>query len=696
MSTINRDFLGPARAKQAGANATYQLFKGVWGTHMEGSVEVYNSSLTYWNGSVRSDKAFKRFINKIGLEYAELESQSYDGLRSAYFKLDASKYSYEPMDQAAIAADLGEKFSVGDEFEVSVTYGGDLKRYVTSHWIADGVGGYDVDTAAIRAMLDSDKIKYYANASTEASGVPFQETDTNIYDINVGTNSTSSTTPVTKIEFNNLYITIDTIVTTTTTTTVDTITTVVHKDITTTTTDRNGTDDPDGIFDETVVVTATNETTVVDNTAGNPVGVTVVVDPVVTDIQDRTVYDALALLDDGTTFEQQGDVYSEKVTAVETTDQYGNTMVIGEYSYIIKYKVISDVLVSSYIVDECSTIAHSLYDSLYNATSSVYSITNSAPDTLIKEAVYMMNNGATSAAFYNGYLRVDYAAGIKRKDFVDILAKCFGTGYVKKKTKWYQKVIAIVIIIIAIVIIVLTWWTGVGNVAGGSMAALGLGLLYGSAFLTISMMLYAAAFPYATDGITMIGDFAQIVGYAAMVVGVYNLVISSWQAYATQAGAEAGANAAQSAYASGTTSSETLMEVYNEANATAIANFTFGDFMGAMTQDLVSTISSSATGALDSVSNVSMDSVLTDLQSTSVGDISGWMKNLNKAMDLYNQFFVTPYQMPVTESSSSEDGVETYYAAISMLDQNDMLDRMSMYKDDMFGGQQTENYLSNI
>lgn len=591
MSTITRDYLSPARARQAGASATYEMFKKAWGTTTVNGVEVFNARMYYYTGAVRSDVRFKRFINKIGIQYEQLRTQNYDGLDNAYFYLNSSKYSYTPMDKPAIADDLSNAFAVGDEFEVAVTYGGDLKRYVTGTWSENPDGSYSVDTVAIRAMLNSDKVKYFANASLESAGSQFQEEVTSIYDIQVGTNKTGKATPVTKLAYND------------------------------------------------------------DDTANGK------------------LYDVLALLDDGTTFQQQGDVYTERISGVKTTDQYGNVNIVGEYSYIIKYKVIAPITVYSYIVDQCSVVAHAVDASLKAVSlfgKTFYQSTNHAQDTLIKQAVLLMDNPATNSAFYMGYLRVDYCASIKRKEFVKILSKCFDSGYTKKKVKWWKKAIAIVIIIIAIVIIVLTWWTGVGTGAGAALAALGTGLMYASVFLTISLMLYASAFPEATSEIRMIGTAAQIVGYASIVVGVYNGITVAYVMAAVTAAQELGLIDAKTAMV---------------INALAAA---YGATSGAGL-------------TLDNLSQMDMGQMLTVAVKSLPGDMSGWIKLVSTGMNLYNSFLVTPFELPTnSDASQKEEGVETYYASIAMMDNTDILDRMSRFKDGMFGGEQTMNYLSTI
>ena len=618
MSTIYRDFLSPARARWSSNYAAYNSFKKAWGTTTIDGIEVFNKTLIYWQGGMVLNTAQKRFIKRIGLSYEQLAKQEYKGISNAYFKLNASKYTYEPMDTAAIAEDLSNAFAVGDEFEVAVTYGGDLKRYVSTFIQPDGTGGYKVDTVAIRAMLNSDRVKYFANAKPEAAGSMFQETEDSVYNIAVNTNRTAISTPVTKLAFN-------------------------------------------------------------DSDTGN-----------------GKLYDCLAMLDNGTTF-QEIEINTERVTAVDTKDQYGNVAVVGEYSYIVKFRVIANPLVSSYITTQCSTVAHAMKDSMLYTRGMQLNITNHSQDTLIKQAVLLMSNPSSHPAFYNGYLRVDYCAGIKRKDFIKILGNIFDSGYTKKKTKWYEKVIAIVIIIVAIVI---TFFFGP---------------MVGALFLNIATYLYAQAFPHATDMVRLMGHAAT----ALAIAGIY----TAWADAPIQASIMAAALAAQfsgmdqkwvillqtlavvagsyehsfkegarlSAESAAKEAGATASEIAEAGrNAFSSASFSLTDAVHALTE--------LPGQALDRLSNINIGSSLTNISDITLGDISGWVRNLDTGMKLYTSFFVTPYEPPLNseDQSTKEDGAMNYYAALAMLDRTDALDRVTRMKDEMFGGERTNMFMMSI
>ena len=609
MPIITADFLSPARYKQAGASATYERFKKVWGTTVIDGVEVYSPVLFwYQNGAgVRNDLPFNRFINKLGVKRTDLTENKFKRVENCYFTLNASKYSYVPMDLVAIASDLENAFSIGNEFEVSVTYGGDLKRFVTTHWAHDPINNtYSVDTAAIRAMLHSDPLKYFANIALESAGTPWNEFENSSGFSIVGQIATPASSPVTKVEYD-------------------------------------------------------------------------------TTLRDR-IYETLALLDNGSMFQQQGEVYSERIVGVDMSTASSSGVILAEYSYILKYKVVALPISTTHITAQCSKVAQAVYAAQNSASVSSFIRTNHAMDTKLKEAVLLMNNPASTPAFYKGYLRVDSAHAMKRKDFVKLLIKCFDSGSTMQKEKWYEKVIAIVIIIIAIVIIVLTWYTGVGAEIGSGMLALGLGLMYASAFLAIALTLYAKAFPYATDQIQMIGGAATIVGYAAMAVGFYNIINQAF----IQAATEAGTKAAIAASAQNGATAESIMAAYNSATSSFSAEMWIDGMIEGVKESVMSMV--------DGVANASAGSLGEALSNITMGDVSGWMDNISTGMQLYNKFFQETPTPPVTsdDQSDKESGLAEYFGALTMMNENDALYRMDMIKINQFGGMQTANVLAGM
>lgn len=609
---IYRDFITPSRMQWNASSRLYQRFDRVWGKTTIDGVEVYNQKLVYWSGGLRGDTQFKRFVNVLGVEYESLRTQNYDGVEDVYFKLEPSKYTYGPKTKAAIVADLNAEFDLGDEFELYVHYTGESRRIVTNHFTLKSGGNptkitdYTIDKDAIRTTLESDPMKYFANAALVSAGVLM------------------------------------------------------------------------------------NQAVALKGLKLNPTRVSVRPAPVTVveyDIDNESILSTLALLDNGSVFQTIG-VSSEIITVKRQESIYNQVVIYYEYSYKVKYRVIADATVSSYVVDQIDMLGQSISDSMAYKGGNVYALSNHALDTKLKEAVVSMNNVENLALTYHGLLRVDACAAMKRKDFAAMFGKIFGSGYTKKKTKWYQKALAIIIIVVAIVIGVLTG--GAGAIAAGNLVAIGTALGVAATVATVGMMMYAAAFPYATDGVKMIGRFAQIAGLGAMVTGVFAAIQQSWQAYMRESGREIAAKQASSVV-----TDEVMQQAVQQAN------------LGGYVKYLFDSLVNSATTQLQSMSDqfVSFFGKMIDPYSWSVpslptmNNVSGWLGNLDTGMKLYMKFFGDkPLDLTSAESeqATKEDGVEAYYASVAMLDEVDALHKVDYMVTGSLGGEMTERFLTKI
>lgn len=592
MSFIYRDFLTPARFEWNKASALYNRFTKVWGRSTINGIDVYDSNLVYWNGVVRSDTPFKRFINALGIEYAQLTEANYKGVTNVYFTLDPSKYVYTAPEKTAIVADLTSGFTVGDEFELYVHYSGETRRVVTSHWIqkpgtiGDSISDYTIDTVGIRNTLHSSPMKYFANATLESAGVLVPNSNVALSKLQQTAKRTSPrATPVTRVEYD----------------------------------------------------------------------------------EDTThLYATLALLDNGGVFAQQGTVYNERTTVTKV----GESDVYFEYSYKIKYKVVTVPTVDSYVVGQIDLLSNAMATALNYKGGSIYAISNVATDTTLKEAVIAMNNIEAVGLTYQGKLRVDAVAAMKRKDFVKMLGKIFGTGYTKKKAKWYEKVIAVVLIAVAVV---------VGVMSGGGLAAVSSSLVSAAvalattaAVLTIGMLVYASAFPNATDQTRMIGRVAQIVGLAAMVTGIMAGIQNAFQ--------------------------QAAKEAIKKGTIQAAGEYTVQQFAKDMFTKLVDSIKGSVMDKINLITTPSSWS-LPDLSSITMRDVSGWLDNLDFGMRTYMRFFGESRQystLTENEQATKEDGVESIFLAYEMVDNNDALYRMDNMVKNNLGGQKTENFMTQI
>ena len=174
----------------------------------------------------------------------------------------------------------------------------------------------------------------------------------------------------------------------------------------------------------------------------------------------------------------------------------------------------------------------------------------------------------TDELWYKGRLRTQIldSSYVDRDRFAEIIAGAMDTGYTKKKTSWWKKLLSIVIVVIAVVLSVPT--------GGLSMATLGtFAVNLGIAALALTVIQFAIAKSGDAAWAEYFGSFVQIVSIVSMVTGVaafiqniakrglMTIVTESFNEFTTEiastlgietagtaaAGAEAGAAAAMAA-----------------------------------------------------------------------------------------------------------------------------------------------------
>ena len=573
---------------------------------------MYAPTLVYWSGAVRSDTPFKRFLNGLGVEYSKLTNARYDGVDNVYFKLTPNKYTYTSSEPTSIVSDLNGVFNIGDEFELYVHYTGESKRVVPNHYTlragkpigSTDIKDYTIDKDAVRATLESDPLKYFANVSLQSAGSLNTSAINNIRGSKVlnglAIRTTPKPTPVTVVERN----------------------------------------------------------------------------------EDTThIYATLALLDNGSMFQKQG-ISSEMVTVKKSSD----TMVWYEYSYKVKYKVVALATTSSYIVNQIKTVGDAIETSVKATKGNLMLLSNQALDTKLKEAVFEMNNVDSIGLTYNGRLRVDAVANMKRLEFSKMLGKILGTGYTKKDVKWYEKALAIVIVIVAVVIGVVT--AGGGVAVTSSLMSASIALATASAVATIGMILYSLAFPYATDQAKTIGGFAQVTGLLATVTGLYAAIQQSWEKYLAQESAKE--------IAKGATEEQAVQIVAREASVGGYINYLYDSAVSSL-QTQITSMSDKFTSFFDALTTPSgwSDSLS---GSTFNINVSGWLSNLDTGLKLYMKFFgeKMPDNSAESDQAVKQDGVEPLLTTMGMLDELDALSRLDYMINDNLGGQKTENFMTKI
>lgn len=594
MSFISRDFLTPARYSWNSASALYQRFDRVWGKEWVDGIYVYSKKLYWYTGSVRNDKPFNRFINALGMEKSQLANNSFSHIDSCWFYLNHQKYNYVAKEKTAIVADLNDAFNIDDEFEVSITYGGGSKRYVDGHWQYSTTDGkWFTDLSNIRTILDSNPIKYYANAEIAPAGVMY---------------------PMTKSPVLSLAVRV--------------------------------------VNAQTRTFSST---------------------PVAQTFASGTLLQNLALLDNGSMFQRVGPVYSESVS----TEKITSGSVTFKYSFKYRYKVVAEATEASYVVNQIDLVSNKMQSAMQIKNGTLAAKTNTALDTNIKKAIVSMNNAESVGIFYNGYLRVDAVSTMPRLEFQKMIAKTIDSDFKQEEAKWYEDFFAVVIIVIAIAVAFASW----GGASSFTMALKSLAVALGNAsmVLSVGLMIYVSAFPAATDKIKMISGVAQIVGMAAMIAAVFAAIATSYNQYAMNAGQQAAQNGAT-----------------QQAAAVIAENYGLMDYLADFMKDWI-------TQKIDAVTQLFTPSAtgnyLPDISKITLNDVSGWLDNMNDSLNMYFKFFGDRPQntTPVdADQAQKEDGVSNYYAAVSMIDEKDALYKMDMLKNNSFGGQMTENYLTKL
>ena len=126
-----------------------------------------------------------------------------------------------------------------------------------------------------------------------------------------------------------------------------------------------------------------------------------------------------------------------------------------------------------------------------------------------------VGTGKTDKLWYRGYLRTAVldSSYVDRDKFADILTGSIDTGYTKKKTKWWKKLLYIAIVVIAVVLSVVS--------AGGSLSLLATNLGISALVLTLIQFAIAQSDPGWAQ---YMGKFVQVVGIASIVAGIGTLM----------------------------------------------------------------------------------------------------------------------------------------------------------------------------
>lgn len=146
-------------------------------------------------------------------------------------------------------------------------------------------------------------------------------------------------------------------------------------------------------------------------------------------------------------------------------------------------------------------------------------LVNAARTGGIFRSITNRGSNKTNEIWYRGQLRTQIldSSYVDRDTFASILASSMDTGYTKKKTKWWKKLLSIVIVVIAVVLSVPT--------GGLSMATLGtFAVNLGIAALVLTAVQFVVAKSGDTGWAQYLGKFVQVVGIASMIAGIGSFI----------------------------------------------------------------------------------------------------------------------------------------------------------------------------
>ena len=292
---------------------------------------------------------------------------------------------------------------------------------------------------------------------------------------------------------------------------------------------------------------------------------------IIEDDIDKLAIGQYVLFDDGTEFAVE--VISTSVTAMQNTAGLQYTLGRSKNIYytglnvVIRYKRIvdgidPDGLLITAMIEEENTANKAKVQELQRSSLSSNAIVSST-DLLDNEL------------WYKGQLRYSavLATGVKTKTAVETILSTLDTGTIKKKVKWYKKVLGFVLIVIAIVLSI---------VPGTQIAAAGLwgtlAIYMGVAMLMMTLIQAQWAKTNAAAAGYM-GRWVKIANIISMVAGLAAVITNIAKTAATQSLAQAATAAGSS-----TVTKEIATAAVKEATA-QVAKMTFTETLQAITFD---------------------------------------------------------------------------------------------------------------
>ena len=688
MAFIYMDYVGPLIENMKMNYALWSKFNHAWPMKDD---DIFEPKLTFYRQStgVITDNHFKRFLKAIGGEFEEFERQQYDEIESVWFYLNPYKEQEEDAAKNMKSSNMSihdifnDNLEVGDIAYVKVIYAGQSEKVIDGHenkWRIDGdrtIVGDGINTSVMFEKIFRSPFRYIANIvesrySRDSQNFTMVETK-DIPDVADAYNPKTYEVPKgirSKWFESSVHTTV-----------------LASRS-------PNLADDSNA---EYFSFAPLDNTESVFEVTKNPDGTKKIIE---------SGYTSYTGADDGYVPKFQAEdvdplLYPEYAAKYPEFLSRGSLIMEDDWKDIHDFNKAGTSSgyyeIHEYKYNGGNTGA-TLYAEIERYIPKVVvkdNTYNFMQDTIQKKLMHDMyfKNGGTTLVrgtptgqftfdwrqFYGpGGLSKKKIEARPRYEFVEFLAKSLDTDFKAEDPSFFEKLIAIIIVVIAIVVLIYT--VGTAAPAVSAMTALATGLGYASLVLTIGVMILSQMGASAMGLVKIIGKVAQIVGYAAMITGIIAAV--------------------QNAY----------LKMAQEAVKTGAVSSTSDYTVGMFAQDVISNVTTKLTDGLMSAINTVLDLVTNPVnglmgspmagQSTS---LMGFLTKLQSAFNTYQKFFSS--NGDTAEKSPSEEQADKrsyqfpeqlYQMQEMAVYEQDALEKMSMMKDQQFGGHKTEQVMSAI
>lgn len=177
------DFQATLQAELSAKLRLASRLKRMWGTHIDGGVEVLNEQFTIWPGT--ESENVKQVLKLFNIPIADIQNQSKDGLTRLYLKFNPNKVDTTSYSKEALATMLETKipFGVEREFLYTHTDPSDPNKFVgwTSQQIADYVTSNitavtSTGVTSTEDLVEGNVDEYIGQYIIAENGVDFQKT----------------------------------------------------------------------------------------------------------------------------------------------------------------------------------------------------------------------------------------------------------------------------------------------------------------------------------------------------------------------------------------------------------------------------------------------------------------------------------------------------------------------------------------